>query len=312
MAVVLTNLSNRLFEESRLRLNASARKFGIETIRSCDFEDLHATEFYRDNKSVLDLPRGMGYWLWKPYIIREALNAAVDGDIIVYADSGLEMIAPLDPLFDICRNGNPILLFGNGDFPNSTWTKRDCFILTDCDTEEYWKAPQCDASICLFRREEASLQFVETWLRYCCDPRIITDRPNTCGRRDLPDFVEHRHDQSILSLMAAKNRISLFRIPTQFGNHYKTWPFRIAGEINCVNQARREQVSYYATIPYYNSPYFQLLDHHRTTASAVEKERGMGITTFVTRVIRKRWRRWRNTIALRRELRQRGQTEYPQ
>jgi hypothetical protein len=312
MDIVLTNLSNRLFEESRHRLNASARKFGIGNIRSYDIGDIRNTTFYQDNKSVLDLTRGMGYWLWKPYIIREALRAAKDGDIVVYADSGLDLIAPLDPLFEICRNSDPIVVFGNGEFPNSTWTKRDCFILMDCDSEEYWRAPQCDAAFCLFRREEASLRFVETWLEYCRDPRIVTDDPNTCGRRDLPDFVEHRHDQSILSLLAAKNRISLFRMPTQFGNHYKTWPFRVAGEFNCVSQVRREQVGYYATIPYYNSPYLQLLDHHRGTASAGKKKQGGGLITFFVRVIGKRWRRWKNTIALRRELRQRGQTEHRQ
>lgn len=310
MDIALTNLSNRLFDESRRRLNMSAGKFGIGNIRSYDFEEIRNTSFYRDNKNILDLPRGMGYWLWKPFIIREALNAMKDGDIVIYADSGLEIIAPLTPLVDICSSSDPILLFGNGVFLNSTWTKRDCFVLMDCDREEYWKAPQCDAAICLFRRGEASLRFVESWLNYCCDPRIITDSPNTCGRRDLPDFAEHRHDQSVLSLLAAKNRLTLFRMPTQFGNHYKTWPFRLAGETNCIDQVRREQVGYYATIPYYNSPYFQLLDHHRDSASAANSKKG--ILTFVARVIGKRWRRWNNTIALRRELRQRGQTEYRQ
>jgi hypothetical protein len=312
MAIVLTNLSNRLFEESRHRLNASANKFGIGDIRSFDIEDIRNTSFYHDNKAIFGLPRGMGYWLWKPYIIREALHSVADGDIVVYADSGLEIIAPLEPLFDICRSSHPVLLFGNGVAFNSTWTKRDCFILMDCDREEYWMAPQCDAAFCLFRREEATLRFVEKWLEYCRDRRIITDEPNTCGRRDLPDFVEHRHDQSILSLMAAKDHISLFRMPTQFGNHYKAWPVRVPGEVNYINQVRREQLGYYAVIPYYNSLYFQLLDHHRSTASLAKKKQRAGLFSFAARIIGKRWRRWKNTIAFRRELRHREQNEYRQ
>ncbi|HEY6901815.1 MAG TPA: hypothetical protein VI233_14265, partial [Puia sp.] len=133
MAVILTNLSNRLYEDSRHRLNNSAAKSGIGTIRSYDFEDLRPTDFFRENKAILEHPTGMGYWLWKPYIIAEALKSASDGDIVVYADSGLEIIAPLEPLLDICRNGNPVLLFGNADSVNGAWTKRDCFVLMDCD-----------------------------------------------------------------------------------------------------------------------------------------------------------------------------------
>ncbi|HEY4108758.1 hypothetical protein [Puia sp.] len=301
MAVVLTNLSNRRYEESRLRLNASAERYGIDRLRSLDWEDLRTTPFYEENRGILDRPTGMGYWLWKPFIILEALNAVAEGDIVIYADSGLEIVASLEPLFDLCRNGNPILLFGNADFSNSMWTKRDCFILMGCDGEAYWKAPQCDAAFAVFRRCEASLRFVSEWLDHCRDGRILTDDANTCGRRNLPDFVEHRRDQSVLSLMAAKHRISLFRMPTQFGNHYKAPAFRLADEFNCVNQNRRAPVDYYALIPYYNSPYFQLLDHHRhqnKNSGDGGKQKGRGPFSLIVRIIGKWYRRWLNTYDL--------------
>ena len=299
MPVVLTNLSNRLYSESRARLNASAERHGIDSIRSYDWEDLRPTDFYRDNRLILDEPAGMGYWLWKPYIIQQALAGVADGDIVVYADSGLEIIASLEPLLTICREENPVLLFGNGDFSNDQWTKRDCFILMNCDQETYWKAPQCDAAFCLFRRCEASIRFVDEWLGYCRDARILTDVPNTGGRRNLPAFIQHRRDQSVLSLLAQKYRLPLFRMPTQFGNHYKTHPFRMEGEFNCVNQYRQEQVDHYALIPYYNSPYFQLLDHHRgQNKDLAIKKNDSTPFSFIRRIIRKRYNRWMNTFDL--------------
>jgi len=294
MAVLLTNLSNSLYGESRLRLNASAERHGVTTIRSYDWEQFKATGFYRENKAILDRPTGMGYWLWKPYIILEALKSVSEGDIVVYADSGLEIVAPLDTLFGICRDGNPVMLFGNGDLVNSMWTKRDCFILMDCDTEDHWRAPQCDAAFGLFQKDETTLRFVTEWLEYCRDPRILTDDANTCGRRNLPDFISHRRDQSVLSLMVRKYRLPLFRMPTQFGNHYKTHPFRVAGEFNCVNQYRQTQVGHYAVIPYYNSPYLQLLDHHRGQAGGQQK----GVDPLLIRLFRKRYQRWLNTYDL--------------
>lgn len=302
MAVILTNLSNRLYEDSRHRLNRSADRFGIETIRSYDFEELRSTVFFRENRAILEQPTGMGYWLWKPYIILEALREAADGDIVVYADSGMEITASLNPLLELCRNGNPMLLFGNGNSVNGAWTKRDCFVVMGCDQPYYWNAPHCDAAFCVFMRSEASLKFVEEWLDYCRDPRILTDQPNTTGRRDLPDFIEHRRDQSVLSLLAARYRLSLFRMPSQYGNHYKLPAIRVDEEFNCINQFDQRQVSFYAAVPYYNSSYPQLLDHHRGKTGAAPAPKRTIFHIFV-RVIRKRYRRWRNARALKNENR---------
>jgi hypothetical protein len=299
MRIALTNLSNGLYEESRSQLNRTAAHFGISEIRSYDFEDIRKTAFYQQNQPILDLPVGMGYWLWKPYIILEALNELPDGAIVVYCDSGIELIASLEPLFAICGEHSPVVLFGNGDLRNSMWTKRDCFVLMGCDTEYYWQGPQCDAAFALFRKCAQTLQFVREWLDYCRDPRILTDRPNTCGKRDLPDFKEHRRDQAVLSLLAQRYRFPLFRMPTQYGNHYKHPAFRAAGEFNCVNQYRQSPVNYYAVIPYYNSPYFQLLDHHRGSDRKASSARPS--SPLIVRAICKRVRRLVNTISLWRE-----------
>jgi len=299
MSGVLTNLSNKLYEDSRMRLNQSARTFGIEDIRSYDLGDILHTPFYSANRSILDQPTGMGYWLWKPYIIREVLASVPEDAVVIYSDSGIELIASPEPLLSICRDQAPVLLFGNGDHTNSAWTKRDCFVLMNCDTEYYWKAPQCDAAFALFRKCPQTMEFVDEWLSYCRDARILTDMSNTCGKRDLPDFIEHRRDQSVLSLLALRYRLPLFRMPTQFGNHYKMPSVRVDGEFNCVSQYRQHPVNYYAVVPYYNSPYGQLLDHHRG------QNKGMSVkksnSPLLWRAIKKRYVRWRNRLSLWRE-----------
>jgi hypothetical protein len=268
MRVVLTNLSDKVFENSRMRLNESARKYGITEIRSYDIEELKDTSFYFENREILDQPKGIGYWLWKPYIIIEAMKSLSDGDIVLYSDCGIEISDRMESIISICKDKQPVLLFGNGNFRNSTWTKRDCFILMDCDRELYWKGPHCDASFSLFRKNNQSHQFLNDWLLYAMDKRVLTDLPNTCGKRNLPDFNEHRCDQSILSILAQKYQLPLYRMPTQYGNHYKTYPFRKESEFNCISQNNPIQVKHYAAIPYYNSEYPQLLDHHRTKTNS--------------------------------------------
>jgi hypothetical protein len=294
MRIVLTNLSNKLFEDSRFRLNESARKFGILEIRSHDFGELKQTDFYRNNSEILDQPKGIGYWLWKPYIILEAMKTLSEGDIVIYSDCGIEMADRLEALISLCSETQPVVLFGNGDFTNSMWTKRDCFILMDCDNELFWKSPHCDAAFSLFRKNGLSLQFLTDWLEHARDKRILTDLGNTCGKKNLPDFIAHRCDQSILSLLAQKYKFPLYRMPTQFGNHYKTQAFRRENEFNFINQFRQVQVNHYAVIPYYNSDYPQLLNHHRTknnqkpeTKTAFSLAFGIGgrIKTFIKRYI---------------------------
>ena len=267
MKVVLTNLANKLYEESRFRLNDSARRFGIEHINSYDFEEIKSTSFYNAHKSILEQPKGIGYWLWKPYIILETMKTLSEGDVVIYSDCGIELIDSLDPVINICKEQQPVLLFANGNFKNLMWTKRDCFVLMNCDNKKYWDGLHCDAAFALFRKSEMSIRFLNQWLIYGSDERIITDLPNVCGKENLPGFIEHRWDQSVLSLLAHLHEIPLFRVPTQFGNHYKAIPYRVKNEFNCVNQLYQKQVKYYSKEPYNNSPYGQLLNHHRTKAN---------------------------------------------
>lgn len=263
MTVTLTNLSDNIYETSRIRLNISAKQFGIDIINSIDFNYLKGTDFYIDNKEVLNEKKGLGYWLWKPYIILESMKSLVEGDIVVYSDCGIEIIESITPLIDICKKQDPILLFGNGNFPNSIWTKRDCFILMDCDNETFWRSQHCDASFSLFRKCEQSIGFLNEWLKFARDGRILTDIPNVCGQENLSGFIEHRWDQSILSILAQKYLLDLYRMPTQYGNHYKLTEFRIEKEFNCVNQLNQSSVNHYCDISYHNSNYGQLLNHHR-------------------------------------------------
>ncbi|WP_066406943.1 hypothetical protein [Flavisolibacter tropicus] len=263
MRVVLTNLSNELYEQSRFVLNNSAKKFGVQEVYSYDFDEIKYTAFFSANREILEQPTGLGYWLWKPYIILEAMKRLSEGDIVIYSDCGIEIINDLEPLLEICRAREPILLFGNANDSNSAWTKRDCFVLMDCDNESYWNSPHCDAAFSLFRKSEYSIRFLNDWLRFGSNKYIISDLENECGLPNLPNYIAHRWDQSILSLLAQKYKLSLYRMPTQFGNHYKIHSARVQGEFNCVNQSDYSQVNYYFIIPYYNSHYGQLLDHHR-------------------------------------------------
>jgi len=179
-------------------------------------------------------------WSWKPFIILETLNTLEEGDCVMYLDSGAEIIDNLNPLFKIAQessNNGSMLFRLPGGHKNKTWTKRDCFVLTDCDSEKYWNGDLVNGAISLWVKNEKNIQFLKEWLRYARDPRIITDDPLMCGKPNLMEFRDHRHDQSILSLMAIKYNLEVWRSPCQWGNE----------DIN----------------KFSNSEYCQLINHHR-------------------------------------------------
>lgn len=215
MKVVLTNMSNERFSRSRRNLNRSAKIHGVDEVRSFDFqEDIRSSSFYTEHESIMRHKRGLGYWLWKPYIILKVLESLAENDIVIYSDCGIEVIDNLEPLISICNHKEQVLLFGNRNYLNAHYTKRDCFVHMNCDNERYWYSMQCDAAFMIFRKTIFTIQFLQEWLEYCKMETILTDAPNVFGRMNLPGFIEHRHDQSIISLLAEKYNINLYRMPT--------------------------------------------------------------------------------------------------
>ncbi len=258
----LVNYANPRFYDSQEKLNRSASKFGVDKIFAYQEKDLFETEFYRNNKKILDKKRGAGYWIWKPYFILQTMSKVPEDDIVIYCDCGIEIIKPLDPLFKICSQQDGIMLFRTHGQLNKKWTKRDCFVMMDCDYTKYWNGEQIMGSFSIYLNNERNRNFVEEWLHYCCNENIVTDIENICGLENLPEFKEHRHDQSILSLLAVKHDIEIYRNPNQTGNRHKMKEFRQPGETGG-----------YASTPYTNSPYATLLNHHREPKSLKGKNK---------------------------------------
>ena len=84
---IFITYSNHRFAERMDQLLLKADSLGLRS-RGYTREWLEQTEFYQQQKHILDQPRGNGYWLWKPYIIYDAVCRANPGDIIFYMDCG--------------------------------------------------------------------------------------------------------------------------------------------------------------------------------------------------------------------------------
>jgi protein O-GlcNAc transferase len=205
-----TDLNSSLLRAQTI-MTASAPTGKIDEVIAWSRPKLQETRFYDQNRNLLDRPRGSGYWLWKPYIILEALRSAHENDVVVYWDVGKfrpnQFTRSVTPLIRWCQMHGG-LLPGVPILPQCRWTKRDCFHYMGCDTDRFWKVSQIQATFS-FWSGRVAFEFVSEWLHWCTHRRCLTDDPNECGLPNLPGFKEHRHDQSILTNLCVKKRVAV-------------------------------------------------------------------------------------------------------
>jgi hypothetical protein len=175
--------------------------------------------------------QGAGYWLWKPWIILDTLRSVPDGTLVLYTDVAVTIVADLDPLLALADT-YPIVLFERRhEALQRMWTKRDSFILLGADDPMHWDVPQLMGGVQLYRAGKAARDFVADVFAACEDPRVLTDMENVMGEPNLPEFRAHRHDQSVLTIVARRHGLPAFPDPTQFGpaNGAHNWPERLDG-----------------------------------------------------------------------------------
>jgi hypothetical protein len=203
----------------------SAVAQGIDRRAVWTWESFKRLKCYYENKVLFDKPRGFGYWAWKAELIGYTLQYAKSNDVVVYADAGIEFIAPVSHIIN--RMDQDIFLFGN-NWKHAHWCKRDVIDAIwpwtnarDVDGNELsWErfGKQCQASVIFFRVSDYSRAFVKEWLKWCLfeGGRLIDDSPSRAPNH--PEFREHRHDQAILTTMAYRNGLTLHYWPASYNN----------------------------------------------------------------------------------------------
>jgi hypothetical protein len=61
-----------------------------------------------------------------------------------------------------------------------------------------------NAAYQIYKKTIFTEKFLEDYLNYCRDKRIITDEPNSMGLPNYDIFRDNRHDQTVFSLLIKK------------------------------------------------------------------------------------------------------------
>ena len=220
--------AHKCCNKSKVKAIESARDPG-----GIDFATVHdmnslSEKFRHKHSGILKTRKGAGYWLWKPYIILKTLAESMsDNDLLMYQDAGAHIIKNVGPLLKLSQDLEPGIVVFHTSLLESTYSKRDSFILMGMDDQRVYESYQILASFLILRKNCQSLQFVMEWLAYAMDPRILTNMRNKMGKPNLPDFKDNRHDQTVLSLLSKKWQLQPLRDPSQYGNKHLNSTFAI-------------------------------------------------------------------------------------
>jgi hypothetical protein len=189
------------------RLYTQARVSGLfESVRLCTPRTLATDpEWDLGNRDfVARNSRGFGYWLWKPFLIGQALKYLPRGDVLLYLDAGCDLNLreekPRQRLGALSQLANDQ---GLAVFTTTHkllhWTKRDVLDAFGLSEGYSSRADQHEACVLFFSADPETSSLVNQWYETCRQGgfRLIDDSPSHSN--EYRGFIEHRHDQAILS-----------------------------------------------------------------------------------------------------------------
>jgi galactitol-specific phosphotransferase system IIB component len=166
-------------------------------------------EFWNKHSNFIENnKRGYGYWLWKPYIIKKTMENMKDGDILLYSDCGCEIDIgkqnKIIQLFNEFHINNDLICTSTGQIEKK-WNKMDLIVKLNMLDDKYLNTNQYQAGVVLYSINDKTKNFINEWYDLGCDYHNIDDSPSIIKNSYI--FNEHRHDQSIFSLLLKKHNL---------------------------------------------------------------------------------------------------------
>jgi hypothetical protein len=202
------NTHNHYVNQLLRSLEIYGKEFEIMVFNKRDMDN----DFCKKHNHILKCSRGGGYWLWKPYMIHKTLQKINENDIIFYLDSKYYFIEPFTNLYLEYMKHHDLLVWKNKPNEPIWYMKNFCkmdvihkYNMYDRIFNQY--AEDCWGGALVIKKTETTMRYIQEWLDMSCIYENITDSPSIIKNND--EFIEHRHDQSLLSIILHKYNIEL-------------------------------------------------------------------------------------------------------
>lgn len=207
---------NKLFNKIIKQREENVKKgaCSIDKVLTYNPNSAGLSDFISKNAKIFRIKRGAGLWMWKPFIVLDALlNHSEEGDIIFYYDANHNNLknVNLSVLFDyVEKYGNLFHETSAYTMREKRWTKRDLFITMDCDSPKYTETPQVQATWFFLKNNKQNRDFARMWLHFCSFFLNLSSGSTHIFKKDK-GFQAHREDQSVLSLLCKKYNMNIFQ-----------------------------------------------------------------------------------------------------
>ena len=121
-----------------------------------DYKSLH--------KNIFSYKRGAGLWLWKPYIILDALSKIKYNDWLFYCDSGAIFVNNIKKMVSCAIENNTDILLVEQPMLNRQFCKHESYVgMQISDSGEN----QLLSGYILLRKTDKILDFIREWKKWC-------------------------------------------------------------------------------------------------------------------------------------------------
>ncbi len=236
MAHIFITYGNENFTKSLRRIHREAKHCGFfDKVIIYHPEDM--PPFIKAHP-LMAFPRLGGYSVWKSYIIWKTYQEAQVGDIIVYADAGCSLQATkewntfeqlLEPDTTIVFQYRKDVDYGwkdggwgpNAEVELKNWVKksvRDYFAPLFNSDDDWLGQPSLWGGAILIRKgKKENIMLKEWFTTTLLIPNLSIDVFGNERDEQSPTFVEHRHCQALLSILAfyfSKSQKIIFYLET--------------------------------------------------------------------------------------------------
>ena len=151
--------------------------------------------------------KGFGYWLWKPIIIADVLNRANPSDMVIYMDIGFTInpsaLTRFQEYIEIALDSQYKMLSFQHMFTECHYTKMDLAKRLGVEnTPSVMYTSQLGAGFMFLCPTASNKKLIDDWYRISIESnyKYLDDSCST-NISDHKNFITHRHDQSIISIL---------------------------------------------------------------------------------------------------------------
>jgi len=197
---------NEMYNNSKKRLYKESTNSGwFDTIHIYGPKNL-SDSFKTEFGDILKKLRGAGYWIWKFDIIKQQLTKMVNNDILIYMDAGCSINIKgktrFNEYIDMLNNSSEsIISFQCKGAIENRFTIKELFHHFNMNVNNNLK--QFVGGVLIMKKTDKMMKMINECINVLrTDHLLVTDHYNKLGQ--CSDFIDNRHDQSILSLVRKK------------------------------------------------------------------------------------------------------------